>query len=87
MDTVDDERADFIKKYFNEDWPSRRLYHMMINSQIGDEAVVRTILNGISTRVEVGTFLAIVGPNGSGKSSLARALGWDLAGVGGIGAH
>jgi cytidylate kinase len=52
VDTVDDERADFIKKYFNEDWPSRRLYHMMINSQIGDEAVVRTILNGIATYEE-----------------------------------
>jgi cytidylate kinase len=52
VDTVDDERADFIKKYFNEDWPSRRLYHVMINSQIGDEAVVQTILNGIATYEE-----------------------------------
>jgi len=54
VDTVDDERADFIKKYFNEDWPSRRLYHTMINSQMGDEAVVRTILNGIATYEEHG---------------------------------
>src|SRR5262249_39716481 len=46
VETVDDERADFIKKYFNKDWPDRRLYHMMINSQMGDEAVVRTILSG-----------------------------------------
>jgi cytidylate kinase len=52
VETVDDERADFIKKYFGKDWPSRRLYHMMINSQMGDEAVVRTILNGIATSEE-----------------------------------
>jgi cytidylate kinase len=52
VDTVDDDRADFIKRYFGKEWPSRRLYHMMINSQIGDEAVVRTILNGIATYEE-----------------------------------
>src|SRR5262245_58806564 len=46
--TVDQERADFIKKYFGKEWPSRRLYHLMINSRIGDEAVVQTILNGMS---------------------------------------
>jgi len=55
VDTVDDERADFIKKYFGKDWPSRRLYHMMINSQMGDEAVVRTILNGIAMYEEHAT--------------------------------
>jgi cytidylate kinase len=56
VDTVDRERADFIKKYFDKDWPCRRLYHLMINSRIGDEAVVQTILNGIATqqKTEVG---------------------------------
>jgi cytidylate kinase len=49
VDTVDKERADFIKKYFDKVWPCRTLYHLMINSQIGDEAVVETILNGIDT--------------------------------------
>jgi cytidylate kinase len=49
IDTVDRDRADFIKKYFGKDWPCRRLYHLMINSRIGDEAVVHTILNGIAT--------------------------------------
>ena len=52
VDTVDNERADFIKKYFDRDWPSRRLYHLMINSRTGDEAVVQTILNGIATHEE-----------------------------------
>jgi len=54
--TVDQDRADFIKKYFGKDWPCRRLYHLMINSRIGDEAVVQTVLNGIATqqKIEVG---------------------------------
>jgi cytidylate kinase len=49
VETVDNERADFIKKYFDKDWPCRRLYHLMINSRTGDAAVVQTILNGIAT--------------------------------------
>jgi cytidylate kinase len=49
VDVVDIERADFIKRYFGIDWPSRGVYHLMINSRIGDEAVVQTILNGITS--------------------------------------
>jgi cytidylate kinase len=45
VDSVDQERADFIKKYFNVEWPDRAIYHSMINTGIGDEAVVRLILN------------------------------------------
>jgi cytidylate kinase len=52
VDTVDSDRADFIKKYFGKEWPCRRLYHLMINSRIGDEAVVRNVLNGIVTHEE-----------------------------------
>ena len=46
--TVDTERAAFIKKYFNLKWPTRSRYHVMINSRVGEEAVVQTILNGIA---------------------------------------
>ena len=49
VDTVDNDRADFIKRYFDKEWPDRHLYHLMINSRVGDEAVVRAILNGIAT--------------------------------------
>ncbi len=49
IETVDQDRAAFIKKYFGQDWPDRRLYHLMINSHAGDEAVVQTIRNGIAT--------------------------------------
>jgi len=45
VDTVDRDRIEFVKHYFNADWPTRCLYHMMINTAIGDEHVLSTILN------------------------------------------
>jgi hypothetical protein len=44
VDTVDRERADFIQKYFMVDWPDRVIYHAMLNTAIGDQAVVDAIL-------------------------------------------
>jgi cytidylate kinase len=44
VDTVDRERADFIQKYFNVEWPDRAIYHVMINTSIGDEAALQMIL-------------------------------------------
>jgi cytidylate kinase len=48
-DTVDRERADFIQKYFHVEWPDRAVYHTMINTVIGDEAVLHTILDLVKT--------------------------------------
>ena len=45
IDTVDSERADFIKKYFNVEWPDRAIYHALINTSCGDEPTMRMILN------------------------------------------
>lgn len=45
VDSVDGERSDFIKKYFNVEWPDRAVYHSMINTVIGDAAVVHMILD------------------------------------------
>jgi cytidylate kinase len=45
VDTVDRERADFIQKYFNVEWPDRAIYHAMLSTSIGDEAVLRLILS------------------------------------------
>ncbi len=45
VDTIDRERADFIQKYFHVAWPDRAIYHTMINTAIGDEAVTRMILD------------------------------------------
>jgi cytidylate kinase len=47
-ETVDLDRAAFIKKYFGVEWPDRHRFHLMINSAIGDETVIQTILNGIA---------------------------------------
>lgn len=47
VDTVDRERMAFIKHYFNADWPTRSLYHLMVNTVVGDEQVIATILNTI----------------------------------------
>jgi cytidylate kinase len=49
VDTVDRERKDFIQKYFGAQWPDREAYHGMINTGIGDQTVVDTILNFIKT--------------------------------------
>src|SRR6201987_508765 len=48
-DTVDRERANFIQKYFNVEWPDRAIYHAMIHTTIGDEATVRMIVNLMET--------------------------------------
>jgi cytidylate kinase len=47
VETVDRERMAFIKHYFNADWPTRSLYHLMINTSIGDEKVIAMILDGM----------------------------------------
>ena len=45
VDTVDRERADYIAKYFHVEWPNRAIYHAMMNTASGDDAVVEAILN------------------------------------------
>jgi len=49
VDTVDQERSDFIQKYFNVEWPSRSLYHLMINTSVGEEVTVQTIVDFMNT--------------------------------------
>jgi hypothetical protein len=44
-ETVDRDRAAFIKKYFGLEWPSRHLFHLMVNSGIGEDVAVETILD------------------------------------------
>jgi cytidylate kinase len=45
VDTVDRESAAFIKNYFHAEWPNRAVYHAMINTAMGEEAVVEAILS------------------------------------------
>ena len=44
VDSVDRERIAYVKHYFNADWPTRSLYHMMLNTAVGNGLVVQTIL-------------------------------------------
>jgi cytidylate kinase len=45
VDSVDGERIAFVKHYFDADWPTRSLYHVMVNTAVGNEAVIETILH------------------------------------------
>ena len=47
VENVDKERSAYIKHYFNADWPTRSLYHLMVNTGIGDENVIAMILSGM----------------------------------------
>jgi cytidylate kinase len=48
IESVDRDRAAFIKRYFGKEWPNRHLFHLMINSEIGDDAVIDNILHAVS---------------------------------------
>ena len=43
VQSVDRERIAFVKHYFDADWPTRSLYHMMMNTAVGNDAVIETI--------------------------------------------
>ena len=47
IENVDRQRVIFVRRYFGMEWPTRELYHMMINSKVGDDVVIDTILNEI----------------------------------------
>ena len=52
--TVDEDRAAYIKQYFEVEWPDRHLYHLMVNSSMGEEVVVEMILDSIGMLQRVG---------------------------------
>jgi cytidylate kinase len=45
VDTVDNERAAFVERYFHLEWPNRPLYHAMFNTALGDDVVIGEILS------------------------------------------
>jgi len=47
-ETVDRDRAAFIKQFFKVEWPDRHWFHLMLNSTIGEAGAVETILNSIA---------------------------------------
>ena len=49
VDTVDRDRVDFIRRYFGVEWPTRSLFHIMLNTSLGEAIVVQTILQFMKT--------------------------------------
>jgi cytidylate kinase len=49
LESVDPERAAFIRKYYGKVWPDRSLYNIMMNTSIGDDTVITTILDAVAT--------------------------------------
>jgi cytidylate kinase len=45
VESVDRERVAYVKHYFNAVWPTRSLYHVMINTAVGDERVIEAVLH------------------------------------------
>ena len=48
-ETVDQDRAAYIKQYFKIEWPFREIYDLMMNSSLGDDVVVDTILSSVAS--------------------------------------
>ena len=46
LSATDKRRAAYIRKYFQQDWTDRRLYHMMINSCMGFDAMIQAATDG-----------------------------------------
>jgi cytidylate kinase len=47
-EVVDRERAEFINKYFQVDWPGRHRFHLMVNSGMGNEVAAEIILEALA---------------------------------------
>lgn len=46
-ETVDQDRAVFLKQHFGVEWPTREYFDVMINSIVGDAAAVEMILHAM----------------------------------------
>jgi cytidylate kinase len=65
-ETVDRDRADFIRQYFGIEWPGRHRFDLMINSRIGEETAVETILDSINLFEKSRTKSAATAPQPTG---------------------
>ena len=45
VDTMDEDRRKFVKHYFGHEWPNRPLFHAMLNTGMGEDITIETILN------------------------------------------
>jgi cytidylate kinase len=58
VDAIDRERALFVRKYYNAEWPCRKLYHLMLNSDAGIDFVTDAILQAIDRLEQSPTVVA-----------------------------
>lgn len=49
VDNVDEDRKKFVKHYLGYEWPNRHLFHAMVNTGIGDDETVESILKILET--------------------------------------
>lgn len=49
VDSVDEDRKKFIKHYLGYEWPNRHLFHAMLNTGVGDDETVESILQLLDT--------------------------------------
>ena len=47
VETVDQDRAAFIKHFFGVTWPDRQRFDLMVNSTMGEEVAINLVLNSI----------------------------------------
>lgn len=46
LEATDQRREHYIRHYYGQDWTDRRLYHLMLNSCMGPEAMIQAALHG-----------------------------------------
>ena len=49
VDKVDEDRKKFVKHHLGYEWPNRHLFHAMLNTGIGDDQTVESILHLLDT--------------------------------------
>jgi len=49
MDQIDQQRLAYIQRYFESDWDDRRLYQLMLNSRLGEEAASAVVTSAMHT--------------------------------------
>jgi cytidylate kinase len=53
IEATDKRRAAYIRRFYGQDWADRRLYHLMIDSCMGDEAMIGAVLAGAGLKDRV----------------------------------
>ena len=46
IEATDSRRESYVRRYYDRDWTDRRLYHMMINSCMGCDAMIQAVMDG-----------------------------------------